>query len=250
MILTVVLACVWRPAWGGRPIRTDWATRVAVLVDFVPPLLIFFVVIGTIYTGFATPTESAALGLLFSCLLAALRGRLTLAVLRAAIEGCIRTTAMTMAILLAAYFLNLIIGVIGLTARINALVQDLGLTPYQTLFLVIVLYVILGCVMETLSMMVATVPIITPVMIALGFDPVWFGILVILLIQTAMITPPVGITLFVVQGLRRRGDITDVIIGTSPFVLSLFVMIALLIAFPGIALVVPEWLGEYKPVGR
>jgi C4-dicarboxylate transporter, DctM subunit len=154
-----------------------------------------------------------------------------------------RTTAMIMAILLAAYFLNLVIGIIGLTASLTGLLEDLGLTPNQTLLLVIAFYVVLGCFMETLSMMVATIPIITPVMIALGFDPVWFGIMIILLIEMAMITPPVGINLFVVQGLRRGGDIKDVIIGAAPFVLMLFLMIALLTAFPDIALYLPRVVG-------
>src|SRR5215510_1520539 len=96
MILTVIAACLWRPEWGGRPIKTDWPARIRTLPDFIPPLLIFFVVIGTIYTGFATATEAAALGLIFSCILAAWRRRLSLSVLRLAIEGCMRMTAMAM----------------------------------------------------------------------------------------------------------------------------------------------------------
>jgi TRAP-type C4-dicarboxylate transport system permease large subunit len=151
-----------------------------------------------------------------------------------------KTTGMAMAILTASYFLNFVITSIGLTRQISDAVLGLQMSPLVTLLWVIVFYLILGCVMETLSMMIATVPIIAPVVFALGYDPVWFGILVILLIETAMITPPVGINLFVVQGLRKRGGLNDVIIGTAPFVGTLLVMIALLVAFPNIAMVLPN----------
>jgi tripartite ATP-independent transporter DctM subunit len=209
----------------------------------IPPLIIFFVVIGTIYTGFATPTESAALGVICALALAAIRKRLTWEAVKQSIEGCIRTTAMVMAILLAAYFLNLVIGIIGLTAELSKLIANLGLSPNQTLFAVVVFYVILGCFMETLSMMVATVPIITPIMVSMGFNPVWFGIMIIILVETAMITPPVGINLYVVQGLRKGGKIKDVIVGSAPFVVALFILLFLLSVFPEIALFLPRVWG-------
>jgi len=114
----------------------------------------------------------------------------------------------------------------------------------QTLLAVVAFYLVLGMFMETLTMMVATVPIITPVIIAQGFDPVWFGVLVMLLIETAMITPPVGINLFVVQGVRGRGQLHDVMLGAAPFVITLLVMTGLLILFPQIALWLPELLSR------
>ena len=250
MILTIIFACLWRPAWGGTPIKTDWQTRIRVLPDFIPPLLIFCIVIGTIYAGFATATEAAALGLVFSCILAAWHKRLSLSVIKLAIEGCMKMTGMAMAILVAAYFLNLVMGIIGLNGQFTSAVENLGFGPYQTLFAVIVFYLILGTFMETLPMMVATVPIIEPVMRSLGFDPVWFGILIILLVQVAMISPPVGMTLFVVQGLRKTGNINDVFLGSAPFMVTLCLMIVLLVVFPSIALIVPELIGGYKPLLR
>jgi TRAP-type C4-dicarboxylate transport system permease large subunit len=151
---------------------------------------------------------------------------------------------MIMAILMAAYFLNFVLSAVGLTGQVNALVTGLGLTPMQTLLAVVGFYLVLGMFMETLTMMVATVPIITPVIIAQGFDPVWFGVLVMLLIETAMITPPVGINLFVVQGVRGRGQLHDVMLGAAPFVVTLLLMTALLILFPQIALWLPELLSR------
>ena len=241
-MVTVLIGCLFRPKWGGKKIKTDWQARWKTLPDMIPPLIIFFVVIGTIYLGWATPTESAALGVIIALALAAWRRRLSIAMLRVAIEGTMRTTGMTMMILVAAFFLNFIITSIGLTAKVNAWVLGMGLTPMETLIAVVLFYLILGMFMETLSMMVATVPIITPLIIALGFDPVWFGVLIMLLIETAMITPPVGINLFIVQGVRGRGQLHDVMLGALPFVGSLVVMIVLLILFPEIALWLPELL--------
>jgi C4-dicarboxylate transporter DctM subunit len=250
MILTIVLACLWRPQWSGRPAPTDWAARMRSLPDLVPPLVIFLLVIGSIYAGWATATEAAALGLVFSCVLCALRRRLTLTVLRLAAESCMKITGMAMAILVAAYFLNFVMATIGLNQQLTGGIKALGLGAYETLGIIIVVLVVLGTFMETLPMMVATLPIIAPVVFSFGFDPVWFGILVILLVQMGMISPPVGMTLFIVQSIRRTGSVNDVFIGALPFMLTLAVMIALLVAFPSIALVVPEVLGNYRPSFR
>ena len=237
---TIVIACLLRPRLDGSRVETDWQGRWRSLPDLVPPVFIFIAVVGSIYAGLATATESAALGVLAALAVAAWRRRLTLSVMREAIEGTMRTTAMIMAILIAAYFLNFVITSIGLTAQVNSYITSLGLSPMGLLLVVVVFYLILGMFMETLSMMVATVPIITPLLISAGFDPVWFGILVVVLMETAMITPPVGINLYVVQGLRKHGRIDDVIIGTAPFVLTMLAMIAALILWPEIALWLPQ----------
>jgi C4-dicarboxylate transporter, DctM subunit len=243
-IATVLIGCALRPAWGGDPIATDWQARWRSLPDLVPPLLIFVLVIGSIYAGLATATEAAALGVIAALALAAWRRRLSWPMLRATIEGTMRTSAMIMAILMAAYFLNFVLTSIGLTGQVNALVTELGLSPMQTLLAVVGFYLVLGMFMETLTMMVATVPIVTPVIIAQGFDPVWFGVLMMLLIETAMITPPVGINLFVVQGVRGRGQLHDVMLGAAPFAVTLLVMTGLLILFPQIALWLPQLMSR------
>jgi len=239
-MLTVAIGCILKPQWGGQKIETNWRNRINALPDLLPPVLLFIVIIGSIYIGIATPTESAALGVIAALILVAFRRRFSISMLREALEGTMRSTGMIMAILMAAFFLNFVLTGVGLTHKVNALITGLGWTPMQTLIAVIGFYVVLGMFMETLSMMVATVPIITPVIVSLGFDPVWFGVIIILLIETAMITPPVGINLFVVQGVRGRGHINDVMIGSAPFVLTLIVMIVLLVMFPGIAMWLPS----------
>ncbi len=238
--LTVLAVCLLRPALGGRRTHTDWGARVRALPDLIPPLVIFLAVIGSIYVGLATATESAALGVIAALGVAAWHRQLSVRMLLQAFEGTMRTTAMIMAILIAAYFLNFVISSIGLTAQVNRLVTGLGLSSTELLIAVIVFYLVLGCFMETLSMMVATVPIIAPIMFKAGFDPVWFGVLIVILMEMAMITPPVGINLYVVQGLRKRGRIDDVIIGAAPFTLAMLLMIAVLSYWPDIALWLPR----------
>ncbi len=238
--LTVLFICLVRPSLGGRPTPTSWRQRIAALPDLLPPLIIFLAVIGSIYAGWATATESAALGVLAAVGIAAWHRRLTVRTLLSAFEGTMRTTAMIMAILLAAYFLNFVITSIGLTGKVSGFITDLGLSKLELLVVVVLFYFILGMFMETLSMMVATVPIIAPIMIKAGYDPIWFGIIIIILMELAMITPPVGINLYVVQGLRKRGRINDVIIGASPFVITMMVMIVVLACWPDIALWLPR----------
>ncbi|OGA18257.1 MAG: hypothetical protein A3I63_07660 [Betaproteobacteria bacterium RIFCSPLOWO2_02_FULL_66_14] len=238
--LTVLAICLVRPDLGGKRIAASWSQRIRALPDLVPPLVIFLAVIGSIYAGWATATESAALGVIAALGIAAWHGRLSVRMLLHAFEGSMRTTAMIMAILIAAYFLNFVITSIGLTTQINRFVSGLGLTPAQLFVAVVVFYLILGMFMETLSMMVATVPIVAPIMVGAGYDPIWFGILIVILMETAMITPPVGINLYVVQGLRQRGRIDDVIIGAAPFVVTMIVMIAALWIWPSLALWLPR----------
>jgi tripartite ATP-independent transporter DctM subunit len=238
--LTVLAFCIAWPKLGGKRTMATWEQRLRALPDLIPPLVIFIAVIGSIYAGWATATESAALGVIAALGVAAWNRRLTLGMLTLAFEGTMRTTAMIMAILIAAYFLNFVITSIGLTGEVNRFITGLGLSSGELLVVVIVFYVILGMFMETLSMMVATVPIIAPIMFKAGYDPIWFGILIVILMETAMITPPVGINLYVVQGLRRRGKIDDVIIGSAPFVAAMLLMILILSIWPYLALWLPR----------
>jgi C4-dicarboxylate transporter DctM subunit len=239
----VVVACLFRPAWGGRRIVTSWRERVASLPHLLPPLFIFLVVVGSIYAGLATPTEAASLGVIAALGLAAWFRRLTWRMLTDAFENTMRTTAMIMLIVVAAYFLNFVITAIGLAQVLTGAVAGLGLSRHLMLAAVVLFYLVLGCVMETLSMMITTIPIIAPVLVALGFDPVWVGIVIIILIEAALITPPVGLNLYVVHSLRSGGSLNDVIAGALPFVFAMIVMIALLAFFPGLALWLPSKIG-------
>ncbi len=237
------IACTVRPRWGGEKVRASWGQRLLSLVHLVPPLGIFLLVVGSIYAGIATPTEAAALGVVGALLLALFGGRLTVAMLREALEGTMKSTAMIMLIIVGASFLNFIMSGIGLTGAITSTITGLDVSPTTMIVILVVFYLVLGCFMETLSMMITTIPIVAPVMFAVGFDPVWVGIIIIILVETALITPPVGLNLFVVQSLRRNGSMTDIMVGALPFVVMLIAMVAILAVFPSLALWLPTVVG-------
>ena len=239
----IVLALVlWRPHWGGPKVveASLWPARIKGLPHLLPPLCLFAIVVGSIYAGLATPTEAAALGLIATVILVALNGKLTLPVLLTAFEGTVRTTCMIMLIVIAAFFLNFVMVSIGLVGAITDAVLSLGWPPLGMLLAIVVFYLLLGCFMETLSMMIATTPIIVPVVVGLGYSPVWWGVVFVILIEAALITPPVGMNLYVVQAVRKGGGaFTDLFKGAAPFLVAMLIMIGLLIAFPQLALWLP-----------
>jgi C4-dicarboxylate transporter DctM subunit len=241
--LTVLIACIWRPQWGGDKISTSWEARIRLLPDLLPPLVLLMIVVGAIFFGIATATEAAAVGIVGALAITAWRGRLTLTMLRDVCESTARTTAMVVAILIGAFFLNVVIQAIGLTQQLSRLITAYQLTPTQVLLAVIALYLVLGTFMEELSMMISTIPITTPLIVQAGYDSVWYGVLIVLLIQTAMISPPFGINLFVIHGIRGRGTLSDVERGTAPFVIALLIMIALICIFPDIVMWLPRVFG-------
>lgn len=238
-MVTIIIFCLLKPSWGGKKIHASWSERGRSLADLLPPFGIFLLVVGSIYAGLATPTEAAALGVFGALVLAAWTRRLSLGMIRDAIESSMKASAMIMLIVVGANFLNFVMSATGLTTALTNSITGLGVSPMTMLLIIIVFYLILGCFMETLSMMITTIPIIAPIMIALGFDPIWLGIVIIVLVEAALITPPVGLNLFVVQSLRKSGSMAAVINGALPFVFAMFVMLALLAWFPSLALWLP-----------
>jgi TRAP-type C4-dicarboxylate transport system permease large subunit len=144
-----------------------------------------------------------------------------------------------MLIILAAIFLNFVLAAIGLTHQLTEFMNGLGLGPTGTIIVIVGFYLILGCFMETFSMLLTTTPLIAPIVFSQGFDPVWWGIVLTVLLEAALITPPIGVNLYVVQGVRERGSMNDVMIGSLPFVITMFLMVVLLIVFPRIAMFLP-----------
>ena len=241
-MMIVFLACLaLTAARVGYRSRPAGLSRFSVLPSLIPPLFIFLVVVGSIYAGLATPTEAASLGVIAALALAAWERRVSLTMLRAVGEGTMRTTAMIMLIIMAAQFLNFVLAAIGVTDGIGQAIEALGLGKIGTMILIVIFYVILGCFMETISMMILTTPFIFPIVVKLGWDPIWWGVVLTILIEVALITPPVGLNLYVVQGMRGRGSINEVIRGSLPFVIAMLALIALLMAAPDIAL----WLPRY-----
>jgi C4-dicarboxylate transporter, DctM subunit len=239
-MLIVLGYCLIDPKKGGTPIDTTWGERFSSLKDLIAPLFIFFVVVGSIYAGWATPTEAASMGVFAALILAAWERALNWKMLKAVFEGTMRTTAMIMLIIIAAQFLNFVLASIGLTDGIGKAIEGLNLGKYGTMILIVIFYLILGCFMETISMMILTTPFIYPIVIKLGWDPIWWGIVLTILIEAALVTPPVGLNLYVVQGLRESGGIGDVIKGALPFVFGMLALIGLLMIAPDVALWLPN----------
>jgi tripartite ATP-independent transporter DctM subunit len=237
-----VLICLVRPDLGGQRRTFPLAAMLRALVDLVPILILFGLIVGSIYRGWATPTEAAAVGVAGAFAIALAFGGVNWAMLRDSLLGTVKITSMIMLIVIGASFLNFTLASAGLGRELTAFLNGLGLTPLWTLMVVVLLYIVLGFFIETLSLMVVTIPIIVPLVVGMGYDPIWFGILMIVLIEMALITPPVGLNLYVVQGARKSGSLNEVMLGTIPYVAMMLLMVAALIALPDIALWLPAAL--------
>jgi tripartite ATP-independent transporter DctM subunit len=214
--------------------------RLKRLVDLLPPLVIFGIIMGSIYTGWATVTESAALAVVVALPIAALYGRLSIRMLHECFIATANLTAMSMLILAVAFYLNFVMGLLGVTPALGAFATSIGASPLELIIALTIFYLLLGIFFETLPMLVGTVPIVFPVIVAAGIDPVWFGVFIVLMCEISLISPPVGMTLYVIQAVRREGTIAEVFQGTVPFFIAMVVMTVLLIAFPEMALWLPR----------
>lgn len=239
-MVVVVVACLWKPAYAGtQEPPAPLADKLLRLLDLVPPLTVIGLVMGSIYAGWATPTESAALGVVVSAVLCALYGRLNVRMLHASFVTTLSITAMIMLIAAAAFYLNFVLGMMGVPDMLTKFVVGLNASPGQIIVILTVLYLILGCFLDALAMVVGTIPIVFPIVVALGIDPVWFGIFLVIMAEMALVTPPVGMNLYVVQGVRGEGNIIDVIYGVLPFLLMMLALVALIWFYPAIVLWLP-----------
>jgi tripartite ATP-independent transporter DctM subunit len=227
---------------GKRDVRIPtWEERRHSLGGLIPPMVIFIIVMGSIYFGIATPTESAALGVMTALVFAAIERKLSFAMLHAAFQHTAQLTGMILLIIVGAFVLNLTLSLLGVAQLMTQWVVSFDLSLTALLFAMIGFYLILGCFLEVLSIQVATIPIAYPIVTAVDGDPIWFGIFIVLMSEIAMITPPVGMNLYVVQGVRTDGGpISEVMRGTFPFVLIMLAFTMLMIAFPEIALWLPQ----------
>jgi tripartite ATP-independent transporter DctM subunit len=240
-ILVILLKRAAAPPPGAR---IPLGEKIAGLVGLLPTMLLILVVLGTIYAGLATPTESAALGVVAAILIAMAERRFSLRMLHACAEATARNTAMIGLILLGAYVLNYVITLLGVPQMMAGMVSGLPLPAWAIMALIIGFYLALGTFMEGFSMIITTIPVIFPVVTALGYDPIWFGVIVTMLVEIALISPPDGTVLYVLQGLRRDGGpIGDVFAGVLPFCAVYILAIALLMLAPGIALWLPRVAG-------
>lgn len=242
-MLIIAVTVLLRPELAEREeALAPLAERLGRLKFLLPPLGIFVIVMGAIYGGWATPTEAAALGVVLAFALAWANGALSFGMLHDAFEATIKTSAMLLFIITAAFFLNFIVGLLGVPQALSGVITDLGLNATEMIMILVLFYLVMGCFLETLSMMVGTIPVVMPVVLHLGMDPVWFGIFLVIMMELALITPPVGMNLYVVQGVRGRGELADVYRGILPFVSAMLLMVAIIAIWPGIVMFMPELL--------
>lgn len=224
-----------------------WREKLVGLFSLIPIVVLMMLVLGTIYAGVATATEAAAFGVVGAFLIAAINRRISLDMLRDTFLATAGTASMIMFILIGAFVLQFVVAFLGLPAMISNWVISLDLSALQIVLMICVLYIVLGTFMEELSMMVTTIPIFLPMLKALGVDLVWFGIVVVMLVQIAIVSPPVGMNLFILHSQRRdlaeQGEepsIADVFIGVLPFFAVMILTLSLIIAFPQIATWLPD----------
>lgn len=216
------------------------AERLRLLVNLVPPLIVFGVVMGSIYTGVATATESAALGVIIALAFVWHSGKLSFALLHNCFVQTARISGMILLIIATAFVLNVTISLTGVADTLTKWVTSFGLTATAMLFALILFYLVLGMFMDVLSMQVATIPLTYPIVTALGVDPIWYGIFIVLMCELGLITPPVGMNLFVVHGIRPdKGGIEDAIRGALPYAVIMILFTILLMYAPKLVLWLP-----------
>jgi tripartite ATP-independent transporter DctM subunit len=244
MTFIFVAALIW-PHIAPRETAAPWPVMLRGLVDMLPTFALIFLVLGTIYLGIATPTESAAFGVSGAFLLALLGRRVSGPMLRTVFLSSARSTAVVMLILTGAFVLNSTFAILGIPYAISKAVTGMNLTPLATIAMLVVLYLILGTFMDGFAMMVTTIPVILPVLKAQNIDLVWFGVIAVMLTEAALISPPEGLNLYVIQAFRKpaagtKGTIMDVYIGVIPFFIMMMLGIALVIVFPQLAVWLPN----------
>jgi len=239
-IITILIMTTWHPQYGPRGPRHSLRERMVALARSGTLIGIIVLVIGGIYLGIFTETEAAAAGALLTMLYAMARGTLTRPEMVTALLDTMKTTALVFLILIGAFFFTPFLALTHIPADLSSLLTGLALPPLAILVLILLVYVVLGTFLEGFAMLVLTLPIVFPIVTALGYDPIWFGIIVVIVLEMGLIDPPVGINVFVVKGIAPDVPMGQIFAGIMPFWLAMIVCVAILIAFPQIAMILPN----------
>ena len=242
-VLTIFIIVQVRPDWLPRGEQKTWAERLNGLKDVWAPLVLFVFVIGGLYGGFFTPTEAGGVGATGAFLLGVLRGKLDRAGILTALLSATRTAAAVFTVLIGALIFGYFLTVTQVPQNLTAFLSELGLGRYGVLALIMVMYLILGCLMDAMAMIILTVPIVFPIIVQLGFDPIWFGIIIVMTVELGLIHPPVGMNVFVIKSVVQDVSFMTIFKGVIPFVLTDLLRLVILIAFPMIALWLPGRMG-------
>jgi len=243
----IILRCTLRPDLAPRGTeKILWRERFHSLLEAAPMVGLIFIVLGTMYLGVVTPTEAAALGALASLILAAAYGRLKWPTLVSAFRDTVGPTSMCLLIITFASIFSHVVALLGAPKAIFQLIQDLGLPPWAVFALIFLLLILIAYALEELSVMIIMLPFLFPLVTGLGFDGIWFGIVMIVWLEMGFITPPVGINLFVIQGVAKGGTMKEIAWGATPYVVMMILFVGILFLFPDLAL----WLPRQMTPGR
>ncbi len=240
VVCVTVMARVWRPS--DEHADADPGSLGLALRRFLPVAVLFGMVMGGLYGGFFTPTEAGGAGAAMALVFALWRG-LRWPDLIAALRETIQVSATIFIILIGAEIFGFLLSVSQISFAMADMIREAGWAPWQLMLAIVVFYLVLGCFMESLAMILLTVPIFYPLVIDAGFDPIWFGVIAVVVVETGLISPPVGMNLFVVRGAASDLALKDVMVGVLPFVVTDMIRLAILIAFPTITLFLPRLLG-------
>ena len=241
MFSTIIFVrCIVTPSLGPPGPGATWAERWASTLGLLPILTLFFLVIGGIYGGIFTPTEAAGVGCTGVLVAAGLRRRLTANAMSKALEETALVSAMIFAIIVGGYLVARFLAVTGITEDLVALLVGMELGRVSFLILLVLIYLVLGAMLDVFGMLVLTIPFVMPVVGELGIDPIWFGVFAVMMAELALVTPPIGANVFVMRRTAPEVPMGDIFMGVLPFVAGELVVISLVIAFPEIALWLPQ----------
>jgi len=245
-LMFIVVVCIWvrlNPTLAPPGSSTTLREKIVALGECIDLILLCILILGGLIIGWFTPTEAGAIGALGSIVLSLIRRRLSWQGFKDSVIDTMRNTGMIFVIVTGALVFNTFFAVTTIPMELASWVSGLALPPVLIIIIIILMYIILGTFLDELAMILLTLPIFYPVVTRLGFDPIWFGVIVVLVVEMGMISPPVGMTMFIVKGIAQDIPMKTIYKGVLPFVIAVLVMMALLISFPKLALFLPRLMG-------
>lgn len=240
-LISVQIVGFFRPELMPRGPRAPWREKIASLKDIWATLVLFIFVMGGMYMGLFTATEAAAMGASGAFLIGLARGRMTGAIVMDCLVNSIRTSAAIFTIVIGAFIFGYLLVITQAAQNFSAFLLSLPIGPYGVLTIILLMYIVLGAVMDELAMILLTVPIVFEVVVTqLGFDPIWFGVIIVMVVGLGMILPPIGMNVFVINSIAKDVSLQKIYRGVTPFILMDFVRLTLLVIFPALSLFLPS----------
>jgi len=243
-MLTISVMTRIDPRLGPPAARVPAREKLLALRNVWGPAALFLIVIGGLYIGVFSPTEAASVGAVGALALSILNRSFSRAMLASSLLDTVKTTAMIFTILIGAILFNNFLILASMPTLVSGWIAGLPLGKTAILLVIIGMYFVLGCLLDSLAMILLTIPIVFPIVSALGYDPVWFGIIIVMVVELGLITPPIGMNVFVIKGIARDVPLYTIFRGVTPFIVAQIILILVLIAFPEIALWLPSTMGQ------